>query len=78
MLPSALTSPSVLQHLRGDPYDESLWARSKRKVISFLESPLGQALPEIHLVLFMFGGRFYEVARRLTGLGYVSTSALQS
>jgi peroxin-10 len=57
--------------MRGDPYDDSRWAKIKGKVISFLETPLGQSLPEIHLVFFMFGGKFYEFARRLAGLGYV-------
>lgn len=72
LLPSALTSPSALHYMRGQPGDDSRWGRAKRRIVSFLESPVGQSLPEIHLVLFMFSGKFYEVARRLTGVGYVS------
>ncbi len=62
----------MLHYLRGDPYDHSRWANAKRRVAKFIESPLGQSLPEIHLVIFMFGGRFYEFARRATGMTYVS------
>lgn len=62
----------MLHYLRGDPYDHSKWAAAKRRVAKFIESPLGQSLPELHLVAFMFGGRFYEFARRATGLSYVS------
>ncbi|GMK54702.1 hypothetical protein CspeluHIS016_0112880 [Cutaneotrichosporon spelunceum] len=72
LLPTALTSPSMLHYLRGDPYDHSRWAAAKRRVAKFIESPLGQSLPEIHLVLFMFRGRFYEFGRRLTGMEYIS------
>lgn len=62
----------MLAYLRGDPDDTSTLAKTKRLAVRFIESPLGQSLPEIHMVMFMFGGRFYEFARRLTGLGYVS------
>jgi peroxin-10 len=73
LLPSVLTSSSALNYLRGDAHNDSRWARIRRKLAAFLESPLGQSLPEIHLVMFMFGGRFYEFARRLTGLSYVGS-----
>lgn len=61
----------MLTYLRGEAGDTSVLARTKRSIAKFLESPLGQSLPEIHMVLFMFGGRFYEMGRRITGLGYV-------
>ncbi|BEI80225.1 hypothetical protein CcaverHIS002_0107540 [Cutaneotrichosporon cavernicola] len=72
LLPTVLTSPSMLHYLRGDPYNNSRWAAAKRRVAKFIESPLGQSLPEIHLVVFMFSGRFYEFARRITGMAYIS------
>ncbi|KAL1410192.1 peroxisome biogenesis factor 10 [Vanrija albida] len=76
LLPSALTSPMALNHLRGDGSPPTTaWGRFKARLVRFLESPLGQSLPEIHLVLFMFGGKFYEMGRRLTGLGYISAAA---
>lgn len=67
----------MLNYLKGQPGDESFAARAKARLAKFLESPLGQSLPEIHLVLFMFRGTFYEAARRLTGLSYVSVSPLR-
>ncbi|TXT11039.1 hypothetical protein VHUM_01790 [Vanrija humicola] len=76
LLPSALTSPMALNYFRGDGSPPTTrWGKAKARLVRFLESPLGQSLPEIHLVLFMFGGKFYEIGRRLTGLSYISAAA---
>lgn len=77
LLPTIITSPSMLNYLKGQPGDDSFAARVKARLAKFLESPLGQSLPEIHLVLFMFRGTFYEAARRFTGLTYVSAPNLE-
>lgn len=53
-----------------------LWNSSRMWLKRFLASPLGQSLPELHMVLFLFGGRFLEIGRRITGLGHVSGLAL--
>lgn len=75
LLPSILASPSIVAYLRSASTDEtvdsSLWARSKRRLAQFLDSPVGQSIPEIHLVTFMLWGRFFEFGKRLTGTTYV-------
>lgn len=42
------------------------------KIGEFLSSPLGKAIPELHMIVFLFRGRFFELGRRLTGMSYVS------
>lgn len=72
-MPSVLTSPSAVAHLRAADEDNA-WGRSKRRLGGFLETPIGKALPELHLAAFMFSGRFFEFGKRLTGTSYVSCS----
>jgi len=43
-----------------------------RRLAGWLESPVGKALPEIHLAVFMFSGKFFEFGKRITGISYVS------
>jgi hypothetical protein len=33
-------------------------------------------MPELHMVAFLYGGRFFEWGRRLTGMGYVRSSVI--
>lgn len=40
-----------------------------------METPWGQSLPELHLIAFLYGGRFLEFGRRLAGLRYVRVLA---
>jgi peroxin-10 len=47
----------------------------KRSLARFAESPVGQALPELHMMAFLFRGRFYELGRRLTGVSYVRSTS---
>ncbi|ORY25265.1 Pex12 amino terminal region-domain-containing protein [Naematelia encephala] len=78
LLPSLLTSPSSVAYLRSssNTYDDdrpSQLQTVKKRLASFIESPWGQALPELHVIAFMFRGRFFEFGKRLTGISYVST-----
>jgi peroxin-10 len=60
--------------MRLESHDDDLWSRSKNHLGRFLQTPLGQSLPELHLIAFLYGGRFLEFGRRLSGLGYVSAT----
>jgi len=75
LLPSIITSPSAATYLRSgtDGTERSAWSRAKIRAAEFLESPWGQSIPELHMIAFLFGGRFLEIGRRLTGLSYIST-----
>ncbi|RSH94390.1 peroxisome bioproteinsis factor 10 [Saitozyma podzolica] len=72
LLPSIVTSPSASSYLHSSAEDDAPWSRMKRSLARFAESPIGQALPELHMMAFLFRGRFYELGRRLTGVSYVS------
>ena len=48
--------------------------RWRHRLADLIESPLGQSMPELHMVVFLYGGRFFEWGRRLTGMGYVRAS----
>lgn len=50
----------------------SVWSRGRNLFAHFLKTPLGQSLPALHLVAFLYGGKFLEFGRRLSGLRYVS------
>ncbi|TYJ53534.1 hypothetical protein B9479_005803 [Cryptococcus floricola] len=79
LLPTLLVSPASTNYIRPAPVQrldsgpESRWTRTREKLAKFLESPVGRALPELHMILFLFRGRFFEFARRLTGISYIST-----
>lgn len=46
-------------------------ARGYDRMARVLESPFAQSLPELHMIAFLYGGRFLELGRRLTGLTFV-------
>ncbi|WVQ94313.1 hypothetical protein IAU59_001392 [Kwoniella sp. CBS 9459] len=81
LFPSILISPVTLSYLRSSssssiPSDEgasSKLRRMKATLLRVLESPYAKILPEVHMVAFLFSGRFFEFARRLTGVSYIST-----
>ncbi|WVQ83554.1 hypothetical protein IAT38_005695 [Cryptococcus sp. DSM 104549] len=78
LLPSLLVSPASTSYIRNTNLapastPSTRWSRARAKLAGFLESPVGKALPELHMIAFLFGGRFFEFSRRLTGLSYVST-----
>ncbi|WRT65429.1 uncharacterized protein IL334_002372 [Kwoniella shivajii] len=84
LIPSLLASPITTNYLRnpssysnsnnnGAQRRTSRLDIVKQRLLRFLESPIGKALPEIHMILFLFKGKFFEFARRLTGVSYVST-----
>ncbi|WVQ73875.1 hypothetical protein IAR50_003456 [Cryptococcus sp. DSM 104548] len=79
LLPTLLVSPTSTNYIRPtsshllDNSHRSAWSRVREKLAKFLESPVGRALPELHMILFLFKGRFFEFARRLTGVSYIST-----
>lgn len=60
--------------LKGDNRDQLLSPSSRLQTLAIrlLQSPIGHSLPEINTLAFLFGGRFLELGRRLTGLSYVS------
>ncbi|RXK38817.1 hypothetical protein M231_03872 [Tremella mesenterica] len=70
LIPSILTSPSTITYLRND---DSRWCRTKRSLADVLESPWARIGAELHLVAFLLRGRFFDLARRLTGMTYIST-----
>ena len=68
---SSAVRPSLSDRLK------RLWHLSsilkwRHRLADLIESPLGQSMPELHMVAFLYGGRFFEWGRRLTGMGYVS------
>nr|XP_019049952.1 hypothetical protein I302_00372 [Kwoniella bestiolae CBS 10118]OCF28882.1 hypothetical protein I302_00372 [Kwoniella bestiolae CBS 10118] len=78
LLPSLLFSPITSNYLRNPSYtavhrEETKLQKLKKKLIVLIESPLGRMIPEIHMMLFLFRGKFFELGRRITGLSYVST-----
>jgi hypothetical protein len=77
LLPTLLTSPASIARLRSnDDQPESAWTRLKLKLADALESPIGRALPELHMAMFMFSGRFFEFGKRMTGIQHVSPCRL--
>ncbi|WVR04041.1 hypothetical protein IAU60_001040 [Kwoniella sp. DSM 27419] len=73
LLPSLLLSPATTAYLRSHASSDTRLDRAKRRLLALLESPLGKMLPELHMIAFLFSGRFFAFARRLTGLSYIST-----
>ncbi|WWD16776.1 hypothetical protein CI109_101208 [Kwoniella shandongensis] len=76
LAPSLLNSPTTTAYLRNNTSDSTPSTRLQSvqaKLLRFLESPLGKSLPEVHMIAFLFGGRFFEFGRRLTGVSYIST-----
>ncbi|KAK8861322.1 hypothetical protein IAR55_002141 [Kwoniella newhampshirensis] len=76
LLPSIINSPTSAAYLRNSTSDSASstrWKDAKVKLLNFLESPVGKSLPEIHMIGFLFGGRFFEFGKRLTGISYIST-----
>ncbi|OCF58321.1 hypothetical protein L486_04352 [Kwoniella mangroviensis CBS 10435] len=78
LLPSMIFSPMITNYLRTTTSNEeqpqqTRLEKVKRRLISLIDSPFGRIVPEMHMILFLFRGKFFELARRLTGLSYVST-----
>ncbi|WWC87532.1 uncharacterized protein L201_002422 [Kwoniella dendrophila CBS 6074] len=82
LLPSLVFSPMTSNYLRNSSntqsqihnrQEETKLQKAKKDLLRFIESPIGKIIPELHMILFLFKGRFFELARRLTGLSYVST-----
>jgi peroxin-10 len=75
LLPSILAFTPGIASLRppteNDNTSQSPIAKLRTRIARFVASPLGQTLPEMHMVLFLCGGRFFEFGRRVTGLRYV-------
>lgn len=75
VLPNILSPSVLLTWLKGDGRDDHMTpppSGLKALTIRLLQSPFGQSLPELNTIAFLFGGRFLELGRRLTGLSYVS------
>jgi hypothetical protein len=71
LLPSLLTSHSSSSYLRSFSDGSTPLGRIRLSFARFLESPIGQALPELHMIAFLLRGRFLEFGRRITGVTYV-------
>jgi peroxin-10 len=71
LLPTLFTSPAAITHLRDGNGPSSRLSELRARVSRFLESPVGQAIPEIHMIAFLFWGRFLEMGKRLAGISYV-------
>lgn len=74
LFPTVLVSPASTSYIRtgGHSQPSSRWRIAVEKIGEFLSSPLGKAIPELHMIVFLFRGRFFELGRRLTGMSYVS------
>jgi peroxin-10 len=66
--PSVLTLATSL----GPDHGNTVWSRTRNRIARLMETPLGQSLPELHLITFLYRGKFLEIGRRLAGLRYVS------
>jgi len=60
----------MTHRLRGESDNTGL-SRIRDRLATWLESPIGQSLSELHTVAFLYGGRYLEFGRRLTGMSYV-------
>ncbi|KAL0242269.1 hypothetical protein I308_105898 [Cryptococcus tetragattii IND107] len=74
LFPTVLVSPASTSYIRtgGHSQPSSRWRIAVEKIGEFLSSPLGKAIPELHMIVFLFRGRFFELGRRLTGMSYIS------
>jgi hypothetical protein len=68
----ALTTSTVTNNIRGDTNRTTGLSKFRARLANWLESPVGQSLAELNTIAFLYGGRYLEVGRRLTGLSYVS------
>ncbi|WWC68965.1 uncharacterized protein I206_102901 [Kwoniella pini CBS 10737] len=79
LLPSLIFSPVTSNYLRHEDLEnsnnQSRLQKAKLTLARFIESPIGKLIPEIHMMLFSFRGKFFEMARRITGVTYVSTQS---
>ncbi|WWC59958.1 uncharacterized protein I303_102521 [Kwoniella dejecticola CBS 10117] len=78
LLPSLIFSPVTSNYLRNDlsPQHQNRPTRldkAKIALAKLIDSPVGRIIPELHMMLFLFRGKFFELARRITGVTYVST-----
>lgn len=48
------------------------FSRYRNRLADWLESPVGQSLAELNTIVFLYGGRYLEIGRRIMGLSYVS------
>ncbi|OXC67164.1 hypothetical protein AYX13_04266 [Cryptococcus neoformans] len=74
IFPTILVSPASTSYMRtgGLSQTSSRWRIAREKIGDFLTSPVGRAIPELHMIAFLFRGRFFELARRVTGMSYIS------
>lgn len=66
-----LAASPITHRLRGESYNTG-FSRMRDRLATWLESPIGQSLSELHTVAFLYGGRYLELGRRITGMSYVS------
>jgi peroxin-10 len=72
LAPMALTTSTVTNNIRGETNRPAGLSKFRDRLANWLESPVGQSLAELNTIAFLYGGRYLEVGRRLTGLSYVS------
>jgi hypothetical protein len=72
LTPMALTTSTVTNNIRGENSRPTGLSKFRDRLANWLESPVGQSLAELNTIAFLYGGRYLEVGRRLTGLSYVS------
>lgn len=79
IFPTILVSPASTSYMRtgGLSQTSSRWRIAREKIGDFLTSPVGRAIPELHMIAFLFRGRFFELARRVTGMSYVSLTSVK-
>jgi peroxin-10 len=72
LAPMALTTSTVTNNIRGENSHTTGLSKFRDRLANWLESPVGQSMAELNTIAFLYGGRYLEVGRRLTGLSYVS------
>lgn len=79
IFPTILVSPASTSYMRTGRLSQtsSRWRIAREKIGDFLTSPVGRAIPELHMIAFLFRGRFFELARRVTGMSYVSLTSVK-
>jgi peroxin-10 len=72
LAPTILTTSTVTNNIRGEASNSTILSRLRTRLANWLESPIGQSLAELNTIAFLYGGRYLEVGRRITGMKYVS------
>ena len=70
LTPSLLTSNWIIRRLTPDS-SSIRWTTIRQTLIEALGSPWARLLPELHMIVFLFGGRYLEIGKRLAGISYV-------